>query len=125
VAGGKETLLLVEDEAGIRGLGQVVLRDAGYNVLVASDGEEALEISMQHKEVIHLLVTDVIMPEMSGVQVANRLTALRPGLKVLYMSGYAEDAVARQGMLGPGTPFLPKPFAPKDLAIKVRELLDG
>jgi two-component system cell cycle sensor histidine kinase/response regulator CckA len=125
VAGGKETLLLVEDEAGIRGLGQVVLRDAGYNVLVASDGEEALEISMQHKEVIHLLVTDVIMPGMSGVQVANRLTALRPGLKVLYMSGYAEDAVARQGMLGPGTPFLPKPFAPKDLAIKVRELLDG
>ncbi len=122
-AGGKETVLLVDDEAGIRRLGQVVLQEEGYDVLVAPDGEVAVETGTQYKGVIHLLVTDVVMPGMSGSQVATRLTALRPGLKVLYMSGYAGDADAGQGMLGPGTPFLPKPFTPDDLVSKVREVL--
>ncbi len=122
---GKETLLLVDDESALRGLGQVILQKDGYNVLVASSGEEAVEIGTQYTGVIHLLLTDVVMPGMSGLQAAKRLTALRPGLRVLYMSGYVGDTIGSQGMLGPGTPFLPKPFAPKDLAIKVRELLDG
>jgi PAS domain S-box-containing protein len=124
VPGGRETILLVEDEAGIRALGQFLLREGGYTVLVASDGAEAVTVATRYQGGIDLLITDLVMPGVSGLQLASRLTALRPGLKVLYMSGYSEEAVVGQGDLGPGSPFIGKPFTPKALATKVRELLD-
>jgi PAS domain S-box-containing protein len=122
--GGTETLLLVEDELGIRGLGRYLLEKGGYTVLVAAEGAEAVEIADNYAGAIHLLVTDVMMPGISGFQVATRLSAVRPDMKVLYVSGHSEEAVARQGAFGPGTPFLQKPFAPAALAAKVREVLD-
>jgi PAS domain S-box-containing protein len=125
VVGGRETLLLVEDESGVRGLGRYLLQKGGYNVLVASDGGEALEVSDRYEGPIHLLVTDIIMPGINGLQVASRLRPLRPGMRVLYLSGYSEEAIARQGVIGSQIAFLQKPFAPKDLANKVREVLDG
>ncbi|OWK37339.1 ATP-binding protein [Fimbriiglobus ruber] len=125
IGGGTETLLLVEDEAGILGFGRYLLEKGGYKVLVAANGAEALEVAAHYDGVIHLLVTDVMMPEISGLQVATRLSALRPEMKVLYVSGYSEEAVARQGLFGSGVPFLQKPFAPTSLAAKIREVLDG
>ena len=118
-------VLLVDDNLdSTRSLAQL-LRMWGHEVDSAADGEEAVRLSTRYKGVIHLLLTDVIMPGMNGLQVADQLTTLRPGLKVLYMSGYAGDAVFRLDRLGPGTSFLSKLFAPKDLAIKVRGILDG
>jgi two-component system cell cycle sensor histidine kinase/response regulator CckA len=125
VAGGRETILLVEDEAGIRALGQFLLREGGYTVLAASDGVEAVSVVARHQGEIDLLIADLVMPGMSGFQLTSRLTALRPGLKVLYMSGYSEEVVVGQGDLGSGAPFIGKPFTPKALASKVREVLDG
>jgi two-component system cell cycle sensor histidine kinase/response regulator CckA len=121
--GGTETLLLVEDEPGIRGLGRYLLEKCGYTVLIAADGAEAIEIATNYPEAVHLLVTDVMMPGISGFQLATRLAIIRPDMKVLYVSGHSEEAVARQGAFGPGTPFLQKPFSPAALAAKVRDVL--
>jgi two-component system, cell cycle sensor histidine kinase and response regulator CckA len=121
---GAETVLLVEDDDGVRKLAQRVLEKHGYNVLEARNGGEAFLLCREYAETIHILVTDVVMPRMSGSQLAQELAPLRPNMKVLYLSGYTEDAIVHHGVLDPDTPFLQKPFRPDDLARKVRETLD-
>ena len=121
---GTETLLLVEDEAGVRGFAKRALQSCGYKVLEAEGGQNALQFAAGQMESIHLLVTDVVMPRMSGREVAERLRAMKPGIKVLYMSGYMDDAVLRHGIVAADNDFLQKPFTPADLAIKVRHVLD-
>ncbi|MFQ5719787.1 MAG: PAS domain S-box protein, partial [Acidobacteriota bacterium] len=123
-ASGSETVLLVEDEDGVRALARRSLQQNGYNVLEAGQGSEALSIDEQHDGPIHLLVTDVVMPQISGPELAECLASSRPDMKVLYMSGYPDDAVIHHGLLDDGTEnFLPKPFTPRILASKVREVL--
>src|SRR5438128_2412903 len=124
-AAGTETILVAEDERLVRVLAQKVLERAGYRVLVGAGGADALALAERHDGPIHLLLTDVVMPEMNGRELARRLTAVRPGVRVLYMSGYADEAVAQHGVLDPGTAFLQKPFTPEALAKKVRGVLDG
>jgi len=119
-----ETILVVEDEAGIRALVRKILRRQGYVVLEASNGDDALKICAGHKGKIDLLVTDVMMPRMSGRELADRLTALRPDLRVLYVSGYTDDAMLGSGSFPSGTAFLQKPFTLGSLLGKVREVLD-
>ncbi len=121
---GSETILLVEDEDGIRSLVLGILRGRGYTVLEAGRPMEALEISKKFEGHIHLLFTDVVMPQMSGREVAAKISAARPHTKVLYMSGYTDHAIAHHGVLNPGVPFLQKPFTPDALTQKVREVLD-
>jgi PAS domain S-box-containing protein len=123
--GGSETVLVVEDEDVVRALTSKVLQKRGYQVLVASSGPEALGLASRHPGAIHLLVTDVIMPRMSGRELARRFATLRPEAKVIYVSGYPDDAIIRHGVLESGLVFLQKPFAPEALAAKVREVLDG
>jgi two-component system cell cycle sensor histidine kinase/response regulator CckA len=120
---GTETILLAEDEEMVRKLAREVLEMYGYQVLEAVDGDAALLICEQHKQAIHLLITDVIMPGMSGRGLADRLLQVRPEMKVLYMSGYTDDAIVHQGVLDEGTNFIQKPFSTNDLARKVREVL--
>jgi PAS domain S-box-containing protein len=122
---GEETILLVEDDVGVRTLEVQVLRQQGYTVLEAADGEEALHLAQTHAEDIHLLLTDVVMPHMSGRELANRLETIRPGTKVLFTSGYTDNTIAHHGMLDPGIAFLQKPFGPLALTRKVREVLDN
>ena len=122
---GTETILLVEDEPQVRALVRVTLEQHGYTVLEARHGVEALVIAAQHAGPIHLLATDVVMPQMSGPQIAKQLTLGRPDMKVLYMSGYAENAVVHHGVLDHGAAFLHKPFSLEILASKVREVLDA
>ncbi|HEU5261937.1 MAG TPA: response regulator [Gemmatimonadales bacterium] len=121
---GTETVLLAEDEPLVRTLARKVLEQAEYRVLAAARGAEALDIAQRHDGPIHLLLTDIVMPEMSGRELAHRLAELRPGVRVLYMSGYSDEAVAQQGALDHGAPLLQKPFTPAALAQKVREVLD-
>jgi GAF domain-containing protein len=121
---GSETILLVEDEGEVRALARDILQARGYTLLEAPNGAEALRIGERHTGVIHLMLTDVVMPGISGPELANRLTALRPGMAVLYMSGYTDNAVVHHGMLDSGAAFLQKPMAPDALVRKVRELLD-
>ncbi|HYA94654.1 MAG TPA: response regulator [Terriglobales bacterium] len=120
---GSETLLVVEDEEGVRQLVRDYLKMKGYTVLEAGHGEEALRIAGGHSGAISLMITDVVMPGMNGRELAERMAILRPAMKVLYMSGYAETAVYRKGVLDPGVPFLQKPFSPPDLGRKVRDVL--
>jgi CheY-like chemotaxis protein len=120
-----ETILVTEDEEGVRGVVRAFLQGKGYTVLEARDGVEALEVYSKHHDRIHLLVTDLVMPRMGGLELAQRLTRSNPGLKVLYMSGYSDRAVSSQGVLEPGTMFLQKPFSTDKLAQFVRRLLDG
>jgi CheY-like chemotaxis protein len=115
---------LVEDELAVRDLARDVLCAHGYTVLEARHGREALLISELHSGPIHLLLTDVVMPEMSGRDLANRLAPLRPTMPVIYMSGYTDTAVVHHGVLDPGTTFLQKPFTPDALARKIRQVLD-
>ena len=122
---GTETVLLAEDSAAVRTVANQVLTRHGYKVLEAVDGRSALEVGTRHEGPVHLLVTDVVMPEMSGRQLAERLKERRPALKVLFVSGYTDDAITRHGILEPGIAFLQKPFTPESLARKVREVLDG
>ncbi len=122
---GTETLLLVEDEPAIRALAGDVLRRYGYKVLEARHGVEALLTGSQYLGAIHLLITDVIMPQMSGSEVAERLMHERPSMKVLYISGYTDDAIIHHGVVQEGTAFLQKPFSPDALVLKVRQVLDS
>ena len=122
---GTETVLLVEDAAPVRTLARKSLESCGYRVLDAADGRAALELSAGHAGGIDILVTDVVMPGMSGRELAERLAPLRPGMRVLYTSGYTDDAMVHQGVLRSGVAFLQKPFVPESLARKVREVLDG
>jgi PAS domain S-box-containing protein len=122
---GRETILVVEDDPAVRGLVHESLRLNGYDVLVARHGIEALLTGAKHMGPIHLLLTDVVMPQMSGPEVAEKLTVVRPDIKVLYMSGYPDHPVFSQGGVKRGTAFLQKPFTPNVLTQKVREVLDG
>jgi two-component system, cell cycle sensor histidine kinase and response regulator CckA len=122
---GAETILLVEDENAVRSFVARALRQQGYQVLDASNGGEALMIAEQHQGIIHLLLTDVIMPRVSGKQLAERLRTLRADLRVLYMSGYAEEIIAPHGVLEPGAAFIEKPLTAEALGRKVREVLDA
>jgi two-component system cell cycle sensor histidine kinase/response regulator CckA len=124
MVGGSETIMLAEDEAGLRSIVGMLLKGLGYSVLVAEHGAEALRISDEHGGPIDLLVTDVIMPGIGGRELADRLVQLRPSLKVLYLSGYTDDSVIAQGVLANEMAFLQKPFAGADLARKVREVLE-
>ena len=121
---GWETILVAEDEVVLRELVGRILQANGYTVLAAADGAQAIEICGRHEGPIHLMVSDVVMPQMGGREAAERLAAVRPDMKVLYMSGYTSDAIVRHGILNPGTNFLQKPFTPDSLARKVREVLD-
>jgi len=122
---GSETILLVEDEEVVRELVGKLLPVNGFTVLAARNGSEALAICQQHKGPIHLLLTDVVMPQMSGRQLAAHLSKLHPEMKVLYMSGYTDDAIIRHGVLEPGLAFIQKPFTIDTMIQKVREVLDS
>ncbi len=122
---GTETILLVEDEASVRSLVSGVLEQGGYKVLLARNGEDALVVSEQHKGPIHLLLTDVVMPEMGGPELAEHLRPFHRKMKVLYMSGYTDDSIVHHGVLSSSATFLQKPFTPDILAQKVREVLDS
>jgi PAS domain S-box-containing protein len=122
---GIETILLAEDAPALRSTARKILQRYGYKILEASEGKTALELASQCDGPIHLLLTDVVMPGMSGRELAERLTSTRPGVKVLYMSGYTDDAVVRHGVLGPGIAYLQKPFTPESLGRKLREVLDS
>jgi two-component system cell cycle sensor histidine kinase/response regulator CckA len=122
---GSETVLLVEDEEMIRHLVQKVLKANGYTVLVAASGRDAERAAGEHEGPIHLLMTDVVLPGMNGREVAQRLTAARAGIRVLYLSGYTDEVIVHHGVLEPGVAFLQKPFTPAVLGRKVREVLDG
>jgi CheY-like chemotaxis protein len=122
---GSETLLVVEDEDSVRRLLAHILSRHGYNVLEAANGEEALELFEKRSAEISLVLTDMVMPQMSGRELGEHLQQLRPAIKILYISGYTDDILARTGSLGPGMPFLQKPLHPEVLAAKVREALDA
>jgi len=121
---GTETVLVAEDDAVVRTLIRKVIEQHGYTVLDAVSGPAALALAEQEAGAIHLLVTDVVMPEMSGPDLVVQLTAARPGLKVLYLTGYADAATANRTPAGRDTLLLQKPFTPEELALKVREALD-
>ena len=122
---GPETVLLVEDEESVRQLAALALRDFGYRVLTASGGKEALRLMADNSSDVRILVTDVVMPEMSGREIAESLVATYPALKVLFVSGYTDDAVVLHGVQHSNVAFLRKPFTPSTLAAKVREVLDS
>ena len=122
---GGETVLLVEDEDAVRALARHVLTSCGYTILEAADGREAVRVAEQHAGRIDLVVSDVVMPYLGGRQLVERLGAVKPGLKVLFLSGYTADAVVRHGVLEAEYAFLQKPFTPTALAQKVREVLDA
>jgi CheY-like chemotaxis protein len=122
---GSETILLVEDEEGVRRLARGILERYGYHVLLARDGAEAVALCHGHRGEIHLMVTDVIMPGMGGAESAELIQHMRPEMKVLFMSGYADRAVTQHLVLDADTPYLQKPFTPAVLARKVRDVLDG
>ena len=121
---GDETILLLEDETAVREMAERQLTARGYRVLAVAKCTEALELAEQHDGPIDLLLTDVILPQMSGPEVAARLGVFRPAVKVLYVSGYTDDALDGHGVLGPGIAFLAKPFTSVQLGRKVREVLD-
>jgi CheY-like chemotaxis protein len=124
-AGGSETVLLVEDESSVRALAAEVLERHGYRVVAAENGERALELADARDGPIHLLLTDVVMPRMSGRELAEKLLVSRPDTKVLFMSGYTDDAIVQHGVLEEGTEFLQKPFTRDALTVRVREVLDS
>jgi hypothetical protein len=122
---GTETVLLVEDAAAVRAVAKETLERQGYKVLEASNGEDALRLAERHQGLIHLLLTDVVMPRLSGRELADKLAVARPDMHVLLMSGYTDDSVVRHGILEGGVAYLQKPFAPEGLARKVRDVLDA
>jgi len=120
---GTETVLLVEDEESVRSLTREFLEMLGYTVLEAGTPGEALLIAERHIAVIDLLLTDVIMPQMSGRTLASQIAAERPETRIVFMSGYTDDAIVQHGVLEPGTHFIEKPFTLQRLAVKLREVL--
>ncbi len=122
---GSETILLVEDEATILQMTRVMLESLGYTVLAALTPGEAMEVASRHGNEIHLLITDVVMPEMNGRDLAGRLLLLYPDLKWLFMSGYTENAIAHHGVLDEGVNFIQKPFSKQGLSVKIRKVLDA
>ena len=122
-ASGSETILLVEDDARVRGAAERVLRSRGYTVITATDGANALEVVDRHVGEIDLVITDLVMPGLGGRALARELASVRPDAKILFMSGYTEDAASRSSLLDPGAVFLSKPFTPDTLSEKVRETL--
>jgi two-component system, cell cycle sensor histidine kinase and response regulator CckA len=121
---GSETILLVEDDEAVRAVAERALLRFGYQVLSAPRGEDALRIVDEHDGIIDLLLTDIMMPGMNGVEVAASVAKMRPGIQVFFMSGYADQDLVRQGLLEPGTHFLQKPFTPQELAGRIRGILD-
>ena len=121
---GEETVLLVEDERNVRRLAKRILSENGYSVLEAKDGFQALQVSRKHKGKIHLLLTDVVMPSMSGKELAEKIEILHRGIKVVFFSGYTDNAIVHHRVLEPGTAFIQKPFTPLHLLKKIREVLD-
>jgi CheY-like chemotaxis protein len=121
---GTETIFLVEDEPGVRALVRKSLEMHGYTVLVATDGKDALQILDSQLGPVDLLLTDVVMPSMSGPELAAHIRSRFPRVKVLFMSGYTDDAVVRHGLLNAEASFIQKPYTPKELARKVRRVLD-
>ena len=122
---GSETILVVEDEDALRTLLCRFFRLYGYNVMEARDGGEALLLSERHRGPIHLMVTDVVMPQMSGKELADRLAPLHPEMTVFFMSGYTDSDLTSYGAPEPSQHFIPKPFRPMDLVKKVRDILDA
>jgi CheY-like chemotaxis protein len=120
---GTETILVVEDEDGVRGLIRGVLQMAGYTVIDTSDVDEAIAICADTNRVIHLLLTDVVMPKMGGKQLAERVTRTRPDIKVVFMSGYTDNAIVHHGVLDAGTAFIEKPISPHLLLERLRHYL--
>lgn len=121
---GTETILLVEDEEPLRKVIIELLTQIGYNLLAAANGREALELAQTYPGKIHLLITDVIMPEISGPELAKTLCTVRGDLRVIYISGYADGSIAPEGVLRPGTVLVSKPFSVRTLSAKMREVLD-
>jgi CheY-like chemotaxis protein len=119
-----ETVLVVEDEGALLRIATRVLQAAGYSVLAATSGADALRECQRHSAPIHLVVSDIVMPGMSGVAFAERMKSVHPETKVLYMSGYTDDALSHQGVTDPQVQLLSKPFTPEQLRRKVREILD-
>jgi hypothetical protein len=124
VAGGTETILIAEDEPDLRELARIFLEGFGYKVLEAANGEQAIQVAGAFAGTIDLLLTDVIMPGMSGPQLAENVLAKRPQTKIVYMTGYTDDMVVQHKVLEPGVNLLQKPFGKIELAIKVRATLD-
>jgi CheY-like chemotaxis protein len=120
---GSETVLLVEDNEALRRVGKQILEVYGYTVLLAVDGEEGLNLALSHPRPIELLMTDLLMPKMGGVELAERLSTLRPAMKILYTSGYNDSTGKPQPV--PGSAYLQKPYAMEDLARALRDLLDA
>jgi CheY-like chemotaxis protein len=119
---GTETVLLVEDNEALLKMVEIMLEELGYTVLAAGSPVKAFQLAEEYASDIHLVLTDVVMPEMNGRDLLKRLRALRPGMKCLFMSGYTTNAIAHHGVLDPGINFIQKPFSMKDLAAKVREV---
>src|SRR5512134_3074364 len=122
---GTETLLIVENEAAIRNLLQMALRKSGYMVLAAESGREALDLLRDHRGSVDLLITDVMMPDMDGPELVRQMSQVRPETRTLFMSGYTDDALGDRGVLPSNVNFIQKPFSPKAIAQKVRDILDS
>ena len=122
---GTETVLVVEDENALRHVAKRILESAGYTVLVAANGGEALLLAERHDGPVDLILTDVVMPGMNGRELAARLAAIRPRMKVLYTSGYTDDAIVQHGVLDPEMRFISKPYKIEELARKIRDVLDS
>jgi two-component system, cell cycle sensor histidine kinase and response regulator CckA len=116
-------ILLVEDDAAVRAVARRARARHGFSVIEAADGPEAVGLAERHKDEICLLLTDIMMPGMNGVELAARVTSILPDIPVFFMSGYADQDLVRHGLLKPGTHFVQKPFTPRELADRVREIL--
>ncbi|MBN1290845.1 MAG: PAS domain S-box protein [Candidatus Latescibacteria bacterium] len=125
IHGGSETILIVEDDETIRKLTEQILDSSGYNIITAANGEEALVIAEKYKNIIHLVLTDVVMPLMSGRELATQLLASRQNIKIIYMSGYTDNTIVHHGLLDSGILFIQKPFSPSTLLRKIRQVLDS